>query len=186
LARSANLYMEKAADVLSEAVVANALDVGATRVAVMNVPDITLTPRFRAVFAKLMQERGAEEATNVQAALRQAVGAYNARLQKRLGNDARVVLIDVRAAVDDQIARAGDYGLSDAIHAACPVTGTDFAGLPEWSLATCTSAALDAASPGAPSWWATWAFSDGFHPTPAGHRLLAATVNQALAAARWP
>ena len=148
LARSANLYMEKAADVLAEAVVADALDRGATRVAVMNVPDITLTPRFSAAFAKLAQELGADEATAIQAAVRQAVGAYNARLQSRLGNDGRVVLIDVRAAVDDQIARAGDYGLSDAIHAACPVTGVNFAGLPEWSLPTCTSAALDAAVPG--------------------------------------
>jgi outer membrane lipase/esterase len=187
LARSANLYMEKAADALVEAVVANALDRGATRVAVLNVPDITLTPLFSAAFAKLVQESGADEATAIQAAVRQAVGAYNARLQSRLGNDARVVLIDVRAAVDDQIARAGDYGLSDARHAACPVTGVNFAGLPEWTLRTCTSALLDAASPGvAPGWWATWAFSDGFHPTPAGHRLLAATVNQALAAASWP
>ena len=187
LARSANLYMEKAADALAEAVVVNALDRGATRVAVLNVPDITLTPRFSAAFAKLVQEVGADEATAIQAAVRQAVGAYNARLQERLGNDTRVVLIDVRAAVDDQIARAGDYGLSDARHAACPVTGVNFAGLPEWTLATCTSAALDAASTGVvPGWWTTWAFSDGFHPTPAGHRLLASTVSQALAAASWP
>ena len=187
LARSANLYMEKAADALAEAVVVNALDRGATRVAVLNVPDITLTPLFSAAFAKLVQELGADEATAIQAAVRQAVGAYNARLQKRLGNDTRVVLIDVRAAVDDQIARAGDYGLSDARHAACPVTGVNFAGLPEWTLATCTSAALDAASTGVvPGWWTTWAFSDGFHPTPAGHRLLASTVSQALATASWP
>lgn len=187
LTRSANLYMEKAADVLADAVVANALDRGATRVAVLNLPDVTLTPRFSAAFARLVQEGAADEATAVQSAVRQAVGAFNTRLQSRLGNDTRVVLIDVRAAVDDQIARAGDYGLSDATHAACPVTGMDFVGLPQWSLPTCTSAALDAALPGAaPGWWATWAFSDGFHPTPAGHRLLAATVNQALAAARWP
>ena len=187
LARSANLYMEKAADALADAVRADALDRGATRVAVMNVPDITRTPRFSEAFARLVQELGADEATAIQAAVRQAIGAYNARLQSRLGNDARVVLIDVRAAVDDQIARAGEHGLSNAINAACPVTGVNFAGLPEWTLQTCTSAALDAAAPGAaPGWWTTWAFSDGFHPTPVGHRLLAATVNQALARAGWP
>jgi outer membrane lipase/esterase len=187
LARSANLYMEKAADALADAVRANALDRGATRVAVMNVPDITRTPRFSEAFARLVQEFGVDEATAIQAAVRQAIGGYNARLQSRLGNDSRVVLIDFRAAVDDQIARAGDYGLSNAIHAACPVTGVNFVGLAEWNLQTCTSAALDAAAPGvAPGWWASWAFSDGFHPTPAGHRLLAATVNQALAAASWP
>ena len=120
-------------------------------------------------------------------AVRQAVGAFNARLRERLGNDARVALVDLRAAVDEQIARAGDHGLSDALHAACPVTGQSSSGLPQWSLQTCTSALLDAGTPGtAPGWWSTWAFSDGFHPTPAGHRLLAGTVNAALAAANWP
>jgi outer membrane lipase/esterase len=180
LARSANLYMEKAADVLVEAVAANLLDRGATRVAVLNVPDITLTPRFSAAFATLVQTRGADEATAIQAAVRQAVGAYNARLQSRLGNDARVVLVDVRAAVDDQIANAAAWGLTNATHAACPITGVNSVELPDWTLATCTSAALDATPGTVPGWWTTWAFSDGFHPTPMGHRLLADTVNRAL------
>lgn len=183
LARSANLYMEKAADELAEAIAEHLLARGATRVAVLNVPDITLTPRFSAAFDKLVQEHGAGDAEDIRGAVRQAVGAFNARLQERLGNDARVALVDLRAAVDDQIARAADHGLSDALRAACPVTGQSSSGLPQWSLQTCTSALLDAASPGAPpGWWTTWAFSDGFHPTPAGHRLLAGTVNAALAA----
>ncbi|AMO22347.1 hypothetical protein UC35_04850 [Ramlibacter tataouinensis] len=183
LARSANLYMEKAADVMADAVVAHALDRGATRVTVLNLPDITLTPRFSAAFEKLVQERGVDEATVIQGVVRQTVGAFNARLQSRLGSDGRVVLVDVRAAVDDQIAHAAAWGLSDAIHAACPVTSVSSAGLPEWSLPTCTSASLDAVPGTAPGWWTTWAFADGFHPTPTGHRLLAGTVTQALAAA---
>ncbi len=187
LARSANLYMEKAADALAEAVVANALDRGATRVAVLNVPDITLTPRFSAAFAKLVQELGADEAAAIQAAVRQAVGAFNARLQSRLGNDTRVVLIDVRAAVDDQIARAGDYGLSDAHPCGLPGHGRELRGAARVVAADLhVGRARCRLTGAAPGWWTTWAFSDGFHPTPAGHRLLAATVNQALAAASWP
>jgi phospholipase/lecithinase/hemolysin len=183
LARSANLYMEKAADALAGAIAVHALDRGATRVAVLNIPDITLTPRFTAAFARLVEEEGAQDAAAIQSAVKQAVAAFNARLQSRLGNDPRVVLVDVRAAVDQQIARAAEFGLSDAIRAACPVTGVNSVGLPQWSLETCTTAVLDAVAGLEPGWWTTWAFSDGFHPTPAGHRLLAGTVTQALVAA---
>ncbi|MBA2964468.1 MULTISPECIES: SGNH/GDSL hydrolase family protein [Ramlibacter] len=186
LARSAFLYMEDAADTLADAITVHALDRGATRVAVLNIPDVTRTPRFAAAFEKLVQQEGADEAAAIQAAVRQVVGAFNARLQSRLGNDPRVVLVDVRAAVDEQIARAAEFGLSDVIHAACPVTGLSSVGLPEWSLQTCTSALLDASPGAAPGWWASWAFSDGFHPTPAGHRQLAETVTRRLAAAGSP
>ena len=187
LARSANLYMEKAADTLADAVSVSLLARGATRVAVLNVPDVTRTPRFSAAFDRLAQEYGAGEATSIRAAVQQTIAAYNTRLQTRLGSDPRIVLVDLRTTVDEQITRAADYGLSDATRAACPVTGVSSAGLPKWTLETCTSAALDAAAPGGapPGWWSTWAFSDGFHPTPAGHRLLAATVDRALAAAGW-
>lgn len=106
-----------------------------------------------------------------------AITICHVRLQGRLGSDPRVVLVDLRTAVADQVARAAEFGLTDALHAACPVTGSTSSGLPEWTLQTCTSAALDAALPG----WTTWAFSDGFHPTPLGHRLLADTVTRALA-----
>lgn len=178
LARSANLYMQEAADALADSITTNALDHGAPRVAVLNLPDLTITPRFSSAFERLVQEEGAEDANNARNAVREAIDAFNVRLQGRLGNDPRVVLVDLRTAVADQIARASDFGLTDALHAACPVTGTNSIGLPDWTLQTCTSAALDAALPG----WKTWAFSDGFHPTPLGHRLLAATVNRALAA----
>ena len=46
-------------------------------------------------------------------------------------------------------------------------------------------AALDALPGKAPGWWKSYAFSDGFHPTPFGHQLLAASVSRALARAGW-
>jgi outer membrane lipase/esterase len=177
LARSANLYMQEAADALADSITTNALDRGVPRVAVLNLPDLTITPRFSSAFERLVQEEGADDANAARNAVREAIDAFNVRLQGRLGSDPRIVLVDLRTAVADQIARAAEFGLTDALHAACPVTGTNSAGLPEWSLQTCTSAALDAALPG----WKTWAFSDGFHPTPLGHKLLADTVTRALA-----
>ncbi|WP_427912475.1 SGNH/GDSL hydrolase family protein [Ramlibacter sp. MMS24-I3-19] len=187
LARTTLLYMEKAADTLVEAIIGQALARGATQVAVLNVPDVTRTPRFTTAYAKLVQEKGLDEAVAVLATVRKAVGAFNARLQQRLQGDPRVAVVDLRAAVDEELTHGATYGLTDVAHAACPVTGLSSAGLPEWDLRTCTSAALDSASAGAaPGWWTTWAFSDGFHPTPAGHRLLAATVNRALDTAWSP
>ena len=178
LARSANLYMQEAADALADSITTNALDRGAPRVAVLNLPDLTITPRFSSAFERLVQEEGADDANAARNAVREAIDAFNVRLQGRLGADPRVVLVDLRTAVAEHIARASEFGLSDALHAACPVTGTNSVGLPEWTLQTCTSTALDAALPG----WKTWAFADGFHPTPTGHRLLADSVNRALAA----
>ncbi len=178
LARSANLYLQEAADALADSITTNALDHGIPKVAVLNLPDLTITPRFSSAFERLVQEEGAGDADNARNAVRAAIDAFNVRLQERLGSDPRVVLVDLRTAVADQISRASEFGLTDASHAACPVTGTNSVGLPEWTLQTCTSAALDAALPA----WKTWAFSDGFHPTPLGHRLLASTVNRALAA----
>ena len=186
LDRAANLYMQNAADTLVRAIADDALARGATQVAVLNVPDVTRTPRFTAAYDKLVRDGAGEKARDVLAAVRGAIDAYNARLQARLQGDARVVLVDLRTAVDDELSRAASYGLTDAAHAACPVTDVSAVGLPVWTLETCTSAALDATPGTAPGWWTTWAFSDGFHPTPAGHRLLAATVNQALAAAAKP
>jgi outer membrane lipase/esterase len=62
-------------------------------------------------------------------------------------------------------------------------------GLPTYNFATCTDAALSAAPPagatGGANWWKTWAFSDGFHPTPYGHQLLAQLISRTLAQAGW-
>ena len=173
--------MEKAADTLADAIHDHALVHGATRIALLHIPDVTRTPRFTTAYEKMVQEKGLDEAVAVLATVRQAVTAFNARLQGRLQGDPRVVVVDMRSAVDEELTHGSLYGLTDVAHAACPVTGLNSAGLPQWDLRTCTTSALDAASGGAtPGWWTTWAFSDGFHPTPAGHRLLAGTVNQAV------
>ena len=34
-------------------------------------------------------------------------------------------------------------------------------------------------------WYKTYAFSDGFHPSPLGHQLLATDITKALTAAGW-
>jgi outer membrane lipase/esterase len=191
-ALAAGLYMQKVADTYYAAIKANALDKGATHVAVLNAPDITLTPRFQMVLGGVAQASGggaagATAAATLQAVIRQWIGAFNAELQARIGGDTRVALVDFNADFTDEVTHPAAYGLTNVSGAACPVTGIDSQGLPAYNFPACTTTALDGKIPAgaAAGWWQTWTFSDGFHPRPYGHHLLAASVSRALERAGW-
>lgn len=183
----AGLYMQKLADTYYDAIKTTTLDKGATHVAVLNATDITLTPKFQQVLGSIATASGEAAAAQVQAAIRQWIVAFNTQLNARVGGDGRIALVDFYADIQDEIANPAAYGLTNATTPACPATGVDGSGLPTYTFATCTSAALDAAPPTGLSagWWKTWAFSDSFHPTPFGHQLLAASVSRAIARAGW-
>jgi phospholipase/lecithinase/hemolysin len=184
----AGLYMQKLADTYYDAIKADALDKGATHVAVLNVPDITLTPRFAAVLQQVSQANGggaagATAAATLQATIRQWLGAFNTELATRVGSDARVAVVPFYADLTEEVNNPAAFNLTNVTQAACQATGVD----PTDSFVACTSTALDAAPPAGATagWWQNWAFADGFHPTPYGHRLLAASVSRALARAGW-
>lgn len=174
---AAGLYMEALARTFWTAVKANTLDRGATRVAVLNVPDLTLTPRFRDITAGIASAQGPAEAAAFQSQLRQWIAGFNAELARLVAGDPRVALVRYAEDFTAQATTPATFGLTNVTTASCPPG--DF---PD-----CTDAALDAAPPAglAPGWWRTWSFSDGFHPSPRAHELLAATVNRALVAAGW-
>jgi len=187
-ATAAVLYMQKLADTYFTSVKVNALDKGATHVAVLDMPDISLTPRVQAVLASVAQANGggtagATAAANVQGLLRQWTDAFNARLRADVGGDARVAVVPFNADFTEEVTHPADFALTNVTTPACAVVGVVAFGDPS----PCTSAALDAHPPAglAPGWWQSWAFSDGFHPTPFGHRLLASSVSRALARAGW-
>ncbi|NML43958.1 phospholipase [Ramlibacter sp. G-1-2-2] len=184
---AAGLYMQKLADTYYAAFKASALDKGATHVAVLNVPDITLTPKFQAVLVGVTRAQGATAAATLQAAIRQWISGFNTELNAKVAGDARVAVVDFYADFTDEVNNPAAYGLTNATTPACPATGTDSSGLPTYDFPTCTSAALDAAPPAglAAGWWHTWTFSDSFHPTPYGHHLLAASISRRLARAGW-
>lgn len=184
-ALAAGAYMQKLADTFHGQIKAQLLDKGATRVVVLNIPDITLTPRFRAVLGGVTLQAGAQQAALLQGGIRQWIGAYNARLASLVGTDSRIALVDFYGDFSKQVAAPASFGLTNATDTACPVKGTGTDGLPTYDFPTCTSAALDAQSGKTAGWWKTYAFSDGFHPTPAGHQLMADSVNRALAKAGW-
>lgn len=175
---AAGLYMQRLAATYWTTVKANTLDKGATRVAVLNVPDITLTPRLRSIVADLAAAEGAAQASAFQAALRQWIVGFNAELARLAAGETRVVVVPYFEDFTAQGTNPAAFGLTNASDDACPPG--DFP--------VCTDAALDASPPVAglaPGWWRTWSYSDEFHPSPRGHELLAATVLRALAQAGW-
>lgn len=184
-AQAAGAYMQALADTFYGQIRTQVLDRGATHVAILNMPDITLTPRFRMVLAGVTQQAGADVAQALHAAIRQWIGAFNAKLQANIGTDSRVALVDFYTDFTDEVTNPANYALSNATDAACPVTGVGSDGLPSYTFPTCSSSALDALPGRTPGWWKSYAFSDGFHPTPLGHNLLAASVSRALARAGW-
>ncbi|MEI6028010.1 MAG: SGNH/GDSL hydrolase family protein [Betaproteobacteria bacterium] len=185
-------YMQQLASVFSDAIKAQTLDKGAQKVVVLNAPDITLTPRFAAVLGGVAQAYGGgaagqAAAAQVQGLIRQWIGAFNTQLTAKFNGVATVAVIDFYGVFADQVANPAKYGFTNVKDTACPVVGVGSDGLPSYSFPTCTAAALSAKPPtgGTADWWKTYAFSDGFHPTPQAHQLLADEVNKAVTAKGW-
>ena len=172
---AAGLYMQNLAKTYYTAIKANALDKGAKRVGVLNVPDITVTPRFQAVLVSLGNSGPA-----VQGLIRQWITAFNTQLKTSIAADSRIALVDFYTDFQDEVNKPADYGLTNATTPVCSeFKSQNFGNFP------CLSTELDAISGKTAGWWKTYAFADGFHPTPYGHSLLAASVSRALARAGW-
>ncbi|HZY19638.1 MAG TPA: SGNH/GDSL hydrolase family protein [Ramlibacter sp.] len=176
---AANLYMQQLARTFWNALKANTLDRGATRVAIVNVPDLTLTPRFRqGLTAGVSASQGPAAAAAFETAVRSWIVTFNTELARLVAGEPRVVVVDYFSDFTAQNTTPAAFGLTAVSEASCPLA-VDF---PQ-----CTDAALDAAPPAglAPGWWRTWLYSDRFHPSPRGHELLAAGVVRAVQGAGW-
>jgi phospholipase/lecithinase/hemolysin len=189
------------ADMFYGSIKTTALDKGAEKVAVLNMPGITNTPRFQMALAGVAAAygggtAGATARGQAEALFKSWVEAFNARLATNVAGDKRIVLVDFYTAFNDQIANPAQYGLTNVTTPACPpvlnAQGQPVlsGGLPTYNFQTCTAAALSAMTPppgatGGTNWWQTYAFSDGFHPTPLGYQLLSQLVAKSLATAGW-
>lgn len=183
--RAAAAYMTALADTFYGQIRTQVLDKGARNVVIINAPDITLTPRFRAVLGGVSASAGATAAATLQGGIRAWISAYNARLAELKGNDPRVVIIDFYGTFTQQVNSPASFGLTNSVDTACPVVGRDSSGLPTYDFPKCTDAALDAQTGKTAGWWKTYIFSDGFHPTPYGHQLMADSVVKAIRTAGW-
>lgn len=186
-------YMKALADKFHASIKASVLDKGATRVVLLNIPDVTFTPRFQLVLDSVAAASGGGTAGATARAAAQAtfqgwMTAYNTQLAAKVGADERVVLIDFFKAFQDQVATPAQFGLTNVKTPACPITGVGGDGLPSYTFPTCTAAALSAAPPAGVTgadWWKSYAFSDGFHPTPYGHQLTQQLIAKSLAIKGW-
>lgn len=194
LAGAGVTYMQALADTFYNVIKAGALDKGALRIVLLNMPGITNTPRFQMVLDSIAAASGGGSAGTAargqsEALFKSWVEAFNAQLATRFAGDARVAIADFYTSFNDQVAHPAQYGLTNASGTACPATGVGSDGLPTYSFSTCTNAALAAAPPagatGGADWYKTWAFSDGFHPSGYGHQLLAQLLARSLTQAGW-
>jgi phospholipase/lecithinase/hemolysin len=172
--------MQALANTFYSSVNTQVLQKGGTKIAILNMPDITITPKFQMVLASVGTSGPA-----LQMAIQQWISAFNSQLKTNIANDSRIALVDFYSDFTDEVKNPVSYGLTNATQTACPATGVGSDGLPTYTFTTCTSTALDATAGKAPGWWKTYAFSDGFHPTPMAHGLLASSVARALARAGW-
>jgi outer membrane lipase/esterase len=179
----AGMYMNALANKFADDITNKLINRGAQRVVLLNMPAVTNTPRFKAVLQGVALQASPAVATQVEGLVKAWTVAFNTQLNNRLGSNSKVAIVDFYSEFNNQVATPAQFDLINVATPACPViriSPTD--GLPEYNFATCTAAALDASGPVG---WRNYAFSDGFHPTPFGHQLLAQLVSRSIVSKGW-
>ena len=188
LATAGGAYLQALAKNWAATIRSQTVDKGALRVAVLNMPDVSLTPKLRVVLQAVAAQQGEAAAQQLQALISGWVRAFNQQLASSLAGDTRVAVVDFYAALSDQVSQPQKYGYTNVTTPACPASGADANGLPQYDLSTCTAAGLSARIPAGQTsadWWQSYVFADSFHPTPRGHAQLGVAVSARLVQAGW-
>lgn len=183
-------YMQALATGFSKSIQANTVGKGAPRVAVLNMPGVTLTPKFQMVLKKITATQGAEAAAKLNTLFDTWVQTFNAQLNANLKGDARIAIVDFYDSFKDQAANPAQYSYQNVTDPVCPPTGQDASGLPTYTFTSCTAQALSARTPpagatGGADWWKSYGFADSFHPTPYGQKLMSQLTARSLSRAGW-
>ncbi|OSZ67296.1 SGNH/GDSL hydrolase family protein [Hydrogenophaga sp. IBVHS2] len=176
-----SLYMTRLADLLADTVEQQALRRGALRVVVVNVPDVTVTPRFLVTLQLIASQgpSGPANAAGVKGLAGTWVKAFNDRLNARLGKKPQVAIVDFNRLLTQWVTTPAAFGLTNVTTPACPNLAPA-GSLPAYNIAACTTASLNA-SFGNDS-WRSYVFSDNFHGTPKTNELVADAVLDAVMA----
>jgi phospholipase/lecithinase/hemolysin len=135
---------------------------GATRVVVVNLPDVSTTP-----FARPLPQEA-------QALIEQMSATFNQQLSAGLaGAGDGVLLVDWFADSQALDANPAAYGISNALQSACDPAKTLLRSL------TCTASTLIAGDT------SRYYFADDVHPGPYGYSLLASLVARSMSARGW-
>lgn len=168
--------MKQAALELAGYVKAEILAKGGRYVAVVNLPDSTLTPF------------GGTLPASVKPVLTGLVDVFNLWLRDGLTNQP-VQILDANAALRDISANPSKYGITNGTVPACDdakisaLTGVPLANVNSLLCNATPGFPLNGLRAGADV--NTWQFADGVHPTTGGHKLISDFVLQALRASGW-
>ncbi|WP_280191424.1 SGNH/GDSL hydrolase family protein [Delftia sp. PS-11] len=188
MAQAGGLYMQTLAKGYVASIQTHVLGKGAMRVAILNVPAITLTPRFQMVLQSISQKQGSAAADQLATVFDGWVQAFNQQLSASFAGDSRVAIIDFYDEFKRQMADPAQYQYTNVKKAACPVAGIGSDGLPNYDFPTCTEAVLSKSIPvgeTSADWWKSYSFSDSFHPTPYAHQQISQLASRTLARAGW-
>jgi phospholipase/lecithinase/hemolysin len=178
------LYMVALADSLANAIETHAINKGASRVALLNMPAVDKTPRFQGVLDSIAAAHGGGTAGATARAQADAlvtgwIQAYNTELAAQFSGNTKVVIVDFYTGFEQQFETPAQFGLTNVTTPACGST----------VVTSCSGAALSAQAPPAggtgSDWWKRYGFADNFHPTPYGHQLIYQLVSKSLAQAGW-
>jgi len=172
-------YMEQLAHQLAHAIKLHALEKGAQRVVLLNMPDVTLLPYLRG------------QLWEFEPPARRWVDIFNTTLAAAFADDARVMVVDVHGAFTQWMTQPAQYALTNVTNITCPIYGHIGVSRPRYDLKTCTAVYLSAHPPNneitnGADWWKGYAFADNnFALTPRVHELLGNLVLDALVQAGW-
>jgi len=189
MATLGGLYMQALANAFYDSIKTSALDKGAQHVLLINLPGITKTPRFQAALDGVAAAygggtTGAAARASAESLFQTWIQTFNSTLASKVSGNSKVMLVDSYTLLEDMVANPtkSAYALTNATTPAC--TATTAGGDTDWTL--CVDALLSANIPvgatGGSSWWTTYLFSDGFHPTPRGHELFYNAIRTQLVA----
>ncbi|MFK7967359.1 MAG: SGNH/GDSL hydrolase family protein [Burkholderiaceae bacterium] len=143
------------------------LDKGATRVVVVNLPDVSKTPLAYG------------QPTANQLLIEQMSATFNQQLAAGLvGTEDKVVLVDAYAVSRQQAADPAAYGITNARDIACDLSQP---GNALGSALVCTTSNLVDTEEVV----SRYQFADAVHPTPYGSRLIAELVSNNLVSKGW-
>ena len=138
---------------------------GANYVVVNNLPDVSIAPSVLA------------QSADTQKLVATMVSTFNAQLKAGLGDDAKILYVDLATVSHDQAVNPAPYGLSNTKDTACVVN--DVTKNPLSSSLVCTKNNLISGDV------SHYMFADGVHPTPFEYALIARYILLQMSGKGW-
>jgi len=138
---------------------------GANYVVVNNLPDVSIAPSVLA------------ESADVQKLVATMVATFNTQLKAGLGDDAKILYVDLATVSHDQATNPAPYGLTNTKDTACVVNDTTKN--PLGSSLVCTKNNLISGDV------SHYMFADGVHPTPFEYALIARYILLQMSGKGW-